>query len=231
MRLINRAVMKVILTVFFLTSNAEAQCASEMNQSHRQYPKHGIARAEGGQTIGSVIDFIVDLPTGRILFAVITPVSTQEKKTSVLLLPWSLARVDSTGRIFNFRVSSHTARQAPHLSAKLWQQPPTMQGLTVVERYWRPKQLQLSPRDPRIPGKATALIGVHVHGADNTVLGTIRELIFDPGDGAIALVVLARPIDSLEDNHLEFSSVPWKQLYVESRGNTLIAVAGDKILT
>lgn len=231
MRLINIAVLQVILAVVFVIGNARAQVASARNQSHSQYPKHGIARATSGQEIGSVIDFIVDLPTGRILFAVITPLSTAEKKTSVLLLPWSLAQVDSTGSIFDFRVTADAVRNAPHLSAKMWQQPPTVQWLTAIERYWHPQQLRLSSPAPQILGKATALIGVHVHGVGDTELGTIRELVFDPGDGSIALVVLARPKDASEESHREFRSIPWKQLYVEPRGNTLIAVAGNKTLT
>jgi len=80
-------------------------------------------------------------------------------------------------------------------------------------------------------GKATALIGMRVQEADNTLLGTIRELVFDPEDGVIAAVILVRAVDSSEQNHLEFTPMPWEQLYLQPRRNTLIAVAGHKTLT
>ena len=82
-----------------------------------------------------------------------------------------------------------------------------------------------------IPGKATTLIGVQVRGVGHSILGTIRELVFDPTDGTIALVVLARPGVLQEQSPLEFISMPWEHLYVEPRGDTLIAVAEQKILT
>jgi hypothetical protein len=91
--------------------------------------------------------------------------------------------------------------------------------------------LHFPPHSALIPGKATTLIGVSVHGAGNTVLGTIRELVFDPDDGAIALVVLAQSEAPQAQSQMEFFSLPWRHLYVEPSGNTLIAVAGQKILT
>lgn len=230
-RLIHIVCLGAMLAVFLAMSNASAQSASERSWSYLQSPKHGVARAEGGKEIGSVVDFIVDLPTGRILFAVVTPTITQDQQTPVLLLPWSLAWVDSTGSIFNFRMTANTVRHAPRLSAKMWKQPPRLRWLTAVERYWRTHTSILPFRDARTLGKATALIGVRVQGPSNTKLGTIRELVLDPTDSAIALVVLSRATTSTEESRVEFSSLPWEQLYVEPWGNTLIAVAGHKILT
>jgi hypothetical protein len=64
------------------------------------------------------------------------------------------------------------------------------------------------------------------------VLGTIRELVFDPEDGTIALVVLAGAAATPQaQSHVEFLTLPWNHLYVKPTGNTVIAVAGRKILT
>jgi len=218
-----------------LLSEAGAQSVRDMKQSPIRNPKQGVARAESGEEIGSVIDFILDLSNGRILFAVITPAESHGKVASVLLLPWSLVEVDSTGGIFNFRIAANTVRNAPCLSEQKWKEPPTSQWLTTVERYWNTHGAQpalLPSRSDASLGKATALIGLRVQGgADNIWVGTIRELVFDPNDGAIALVVLAQSADSSELSNVRFISIPWEHLYVEPWGNTLIAVAGRKVLT
>jgi sporulation protein YlmC with PRC-barrel domain len=229
-----RAVFFVLLLILSPLNDVCAQSLSKTEQFNTHPAKHGVAKTQSGKDIGSVIDFIIDLPTGRILFAVVTPTSIQSKTTAVVLLPWSLAEVDSTGSQFTFAITTDTVRNAPQLSAKTWKQPPRLQWLTGAERYWHThatKSLHLTSHSTSILGKATTLIGVHVHGADNTVLGTIRELIFDPDDGAIALVVLAQTQGAHVQSHIEFLSLPWDHLYVEPVGNRLIAVAGQKVLT
>lgn len=234
MRSVSIACLGGILIVFLLLSGVRAQFSHETDQSDIQQHKQGIARTESGEEIGSVVDFIIDLPTGRILLAVVSPATTQGEATSVLLLPWRLAHVNATGNIFDFKIATDTIRSAPRLSAKRWKQPPTLHWLTEVETHWHAPAAQLSlvpPRSAMILGKATALIGMRVQEADSTLLGTIRELVFDPQESAIALVILARSVDSPEQNHREFTILPWEQLYLQPQSNTLIAVAGRKILT
>lgn len=227
---------RVIFLMLLMLNEAGAQLASEARQVNIETPKRGVAKAQSGQDIGSVIDFIVDLSTGRILFAVVAPPSTRSKAASVVLLPWSLAEVDSTGSVFNFRATAEVVRAAPRLSADWWKQPPSQHWLSGAEQYWHPhmtKSPYSAPHAALIPGKATTLIGVPVHGTDSTVLGTIRELVFDPDDGTIALVVLAGVAAPPQgQSPIEFLTLPWDHLYVEpSSGNTVIAVAGQKILT
>ena len=227
------SIAKGILFIFLMISNAWGQSADDTDQLNIHNAEQGVAREENGKEIGSVIDFIVDLSTGRILFAVVSPAASQKKVTSVLLLPWSRARVDSTGNIFNFRIAGNTVRSAPRLPTKMWERPLPVQVLTTVEKYWNSHATQLSPLSlgkGRSLCKATALIGARVQGMESTSLGTIRELVFDTDDNAIALVVLARS-DTEEHSPLEFISLSWEQLYVEPRGDTVIAFAGNKTLT
>lgn len=234
MRLASIAGIRGILFIFLIISNAWGQSIDDTDQLNIHNAKQGVAREENGKEIGSVVDFIVDLSTGRILFAVVSPPTSHQKKvTSVLLLPWSLARVDPTGNIFNFRIAGNTVRSAPRLPTKIWERPLPVQGLTRVEKYWNSHSTQLSPLflgKGMSLCKATALIGVRVQGTKSASLGTIRELVFDTDDNAIALVVLARS-DTEEHNPLEFISLSWEQLYVEPRGDTVIAFAGNKTLT
>jgi sporulation protein YlmC with PRC-barrel domain len=223
-----------ILLMLLTLNEARAQLVNDADQFNIHAPKQGTARTQSGKDIGTVIDFVVDLPTGRILFAVVTPTPSQSKTTSVVLLPWCLAEVDATGSTFTFRIAADTVRRAPRLSVERWKYPLRPQWLTGIERYWHARttqSLHFPPHSALIPGKATTLIGVSVHGAGNTVLGTIRELVFDPDDGAIALVVLAQSEAPQAQSQMEFFSLPWRHLYVEPSGNTLIAVAGQKILT
>lgn len=222
-----------ILFIFLMISNAWGQSIDDKDQLNIHNAEQGVAREENGKEIGSVIDFIVDLSTGRILFAVVSPPTSQKKVTSVLLLPWSRARVDSTGNIFNFKIAGSTVQSAPRLPTKMWERPLPVQVLTTVEKYWNSHATQLSPLSlgkGMSLCKATALIGARVQGTESASLGTIRELVFDTEDNAIALVVLARS-DTEEHSPLEFISLSWEQLYVEPRGDTVIAFAGNKTLT
>ena len=233
MRSISTVCITGIFAGLLLLSDAGAQISRDMSQSPLRNPKQGIARTESGEEIGSVIDFVVDLPTGRILLAVVNPATTHEKGTSVVLLPWSLAQVDSNGNVFDFKVATNTIQSAPRLSAEEWKQAPTRQWLTAVEMHWHAHATpsRIAPRSAMTLSKATALIGMRVQGADNTPLGTIRELVFDPEDSAIAAVILAQSTGSREQNSLEFTPIPWGQLYVRPQGNMLIAVSGRKVLT
>jgi sporulation protein YlmC with PRC-barrel domain len=233
MRLASIAGIRVILFIFFMISNVWGQSIDDKDQLNIHKAEQGMAREENGKEIGSVIDFIVDLSTGRILFAVVSPGTSQKKVTSVLLLPWSLARVDPIDNIFNFRIAGNTVRSAPRLTTKMWERPLPVQVFTTVEKYWNSHSTQLSPLSlgkGMSLCKATALIGVRVQGTKSDSLGTIRELVFDTDDNAIALVVLAQS-DTEEHNPLEFVSLSWDQLYVEPRGDKVIAFAGSKTLT
>jgi len=233
MKVTNRARIRGILFIFLMTSNAWGQSIDGKDQLNIQNAKQGVAREENGKEIGSVVDFIVDLSTGHILFAVVSPDTSRQKVTSLLLLPWSLAQVDSTGNFFDFMIAGNTVRSAPRLPMKMWERPLPVQVLTRVEKYWNSHSTQVSPlslgNDMSLC-KATALIGVRVQGNRSDSLGTIRELVFDTDDNAIALVVLTRP-DTEEHSPLEFISLSWEQLYLEPRGNTVIAFAGNKTLT
>jgi sporulation protein YlmC with PRC-barrel domain len=233
MKLASITSIRGILFIFLMVSKAWSQSIDDKEQLDIHNAKQGTAREENGKEIGSVVDFIVDLSSGRILFAVVSPSTSQKKVTSVLLLPWSLARVDFTGNIFNFKIAGNTVRGAPRLPTKMWERPLPIQVLITVEKYWNSHSTQLAPlshvKDMSLC-KATALIGVRVQGAKSASLGTIRELVFDTEDNAIAVVVLAQP-DTEEHNPLEFISLAWEQLYVEPRGNTVIAFAGSKTLT
>jgi sporulation protein YlmC with PRC-barrel domain len=233
MRLASIAGIRGILFVFFMISNVWGQSIDDKDQLNTHNAEQGTAREENGKEIGSVIDFIVDLSTGRILFAVVSSDTSQKKVTSVLLLPWSLARVDPIDNIFNFRIGGNTVRSAPRLTTKMWERPLPVQVFTTVEKYWNSHSTQLSPLSlgkGMSLCKATALIGVRVQGTKSDSLGTIRELVFDTDDNAIALVVLAQS-DTEEHNPLEFVSLSWDQLYVEPRGDKVIAFAGSKTLT
>jgi sporulation protein YlmC with PRC-barrel domain len=233
MKLASIAGIKGILFSFFMISNAWGQSINDKDQLNIHNAKQGVAREENGKEIGSVVDFIVDLSTGRILFAVISPDTSRQKVTSVLLLPWNLAHVDSTGNVFNFMITDNTVRNAPRLSTKTWERTLPVQVLTKVEKYWNSHSTQVSSLSlghGTSLCKATTLIGVRVQGTKSASLGTIRELVFDTDDNAIALVVLAQP-DTEEHNPVEFVSLSWDQLYVEPRGETVIAFAGSKTLT
>lgn len=234
MRSLIMACIRGVLVVLVLLSEAGAEPARGGDRLNIQDAKQGTARVESGEEIGSVIDFIIDMPTGRILFAVVSPTVLQGKAPSVLLLPWHLARVDSTGSVFDFQITTDTIRNVPRLSTKRWKQGPTPQLLTAIETHWHVPAAppSLAPSRPaKALGKATSLIGTRVRGADNTLLGTIRELVFDSEDSAIAVVVLAQSPGSSEHDHVEFITMPWEQLYLQPRGNTLIAVSGRKVLT
>jgi len=233
MRLASRAGIRGILFTFLMISNAWGQFIDNTDQIDIHNAKQGVAREENGKEIGSVIDFIVNLSTGRILFAVVSPSTPQKKVTSLLLLPWSHARVDSTGNIFDFMIADNIVRNAPRLSTKIWKRSLPVQVFTTVEKYWNSHSTQVSPLslgNGISLCKATALIGVHVQGTKSASLGTIRELVFDTDDNAIALVVLTRS-DTEEHSPREFISLSWEQLYIEPRGNTVIAFAGNKTLT
>jgi len=233
MRLTSRAGIRGILFSFLMISHAWGQSIDDADQLNSDNAKQGVAREENGKEIGSVIDFIVDLSTGRILFAVVSPPTSQKKVTSIVLLPWSRARVDSTGNIFDFMIAGNTVRNAPRLPMKMWKRSLPVQVLTTVEKYWNSNSTQVSPLslgNGMNLCKATALIGVRVQGTKSSSLGTIRELVFDTDDNAITLVVLTRP-DTEEHSPLEFIGLSWDQLYVEPRGNTVIAFAGNKTLT
>jgi sporulation protein YlmC with PRC-barrel domain len=231
MKLASIAGIKGLLFIFLLINNAWGQSIDDKDQLDIHNAKQGVAREKNGKEIGSVVDFIVDLSTGRILFAVISPATSRQKVTSVLLLPWSLAQVDSTGNIFDFMITDNTVRNAPRLPTKMWERPLPVQVLTRVEKYWNSHSTQVSSLGSDMSlCKATALIGVRVQGTKSALLGTIRELVFDTDDNAISLVVLTRP-DTEEHRPLEFISLSWEQLYVEPRGNTVIAFAGNKTLT
>jgi|GEM_PF-5703446 len=233
MKSVGIACMRGIFVVLLLVSEAGAQSPhNNGSQADRHTPKPGVARTESGEEIGSVIDFVVDLSTGRILLAAVSPATTQGKTTPVLLLPWSLAQVDSTGSVFDFNIATGTLRGAPCLSAEEWKQRPAPQWLTTVEMYWHTRVTPfVAPRSAMTLGRATALIGMRVQGAGNTPLGTIRELVFDPRDSTIAEVVLAVSTGSPGQYSLEFISVPWEQLYIQPQRNMLIAVSGRKVLT
>jgi hypothetical protein len=123
MKLASTTSIRGILFIFLMISNAWGQSNDDKEQINIPNAKQGTAREENGKEIGSVIDFIVDLSTGRIVFAVISPGTSQKKVTSLLLLPWSHARVDSTGNIFNFRIAGNTVRSAPRLPTKMWKRP------------------------------------------------------------------------------------------------------------
>jgi sporulation protein YlmC with PRC-barrel domain len=233
MKLSSGAAIKGILFVFLMTSNAWGQSIDDKDQLNIHNAKQGVAREENGKEIGPVIDFIVDLSTGRILFAVISLDTSRQKETSVLLLPWSLAQVDSTGNIFDFMIAGNTVRNAPRLSTEIWERPLPIHLLTRMEKYWNSHSIQVSPLslgNGMSLCKATALIGVRVQGTKSASLGTIRELVFDTDDNAIALVVLSQ-LDTEEHSPIEFIGLSWEQLYVEPRGDTVIAFAGNKTLT
>jgi sporulation protein YlmC with PRC-barrel domain len=221
--------------MLFMLHEAGAQLASDARRVDMHIPERGVAKAQSGKDIGSVIDFIVDLSTGRILFAAVAPPAARSKDTAVVLLPWSLAEVDSSGSVFNFRVTAEVVRAAPRLSEERWKQPPSQHWLSGADKYWHPYLRKIShfpSHSALVPGKATALIDVPVHGTGNSVLGTIRQLVFDPADGAIALVVLAREAETLQaQDHIEFLSLSWDDLYVGPSGDRLVAVVGQKVLT
>src|SRR5215208_7164304 len=113
MKLASIAGIKGILFIFLMITNAWGQSIADKDQLNIHNAKQGVAREENGKEIGSVVDFIVDLSTGRILFAVVSLDTSRQKVTSVLLLPWSLAQVDSTGNIFDFMITDNTVRNAP----------------------------------------------------------------------------------------------------------------------
>lgn len=233
MKSIHKAGIQGILFIFLMVNPAWGQAAEHEGLSSSQNAKQGTAREENGKEIGAVIDFIVELATGRILFAVVSPEPSDEEGTSVLLLPWNLAQVDVTGNNFDFRIADRTLQGAPRLSLKVWEGKLPLHVLTRAEKYWNGRSTQLSPltlgKDVSLC-KATALIGVAVQGTESDALGTIRELVFDTDDNAIALVVLTRP-EATEHSASEFMSLSWKQLYIEPRGNSVIAFAGNKTLT
>lgn len=233
MRSIYKAGIQGILFIFLMVNVVWGQSAEDEASSSIQNAKQGMAREENGKEIGAVIDFIVELATGHILFAVVSPESSDEKGTWVLILPWNLAKVDATGNNFDFRIAARMIQGAPRLSLKVWEGKLPVHVLTRAEKYWNSRATPLSPlalgKDVSLC-KATALIGVPVQGAKSASLGTIRELVFDTDDNAIALVVLTLP-ETRERSASEFISLSWKQLYIEPRGDSVIAFAGNKTLT
>ena len=234
MRSLPRRFIRVILVALLLLTATTRGFSDSSHESTSQLAQHGVALAEDGKQLGSVVDLIVDLPTGRVLYAAVIPTRTWLKTTSVVLLPWHLAQVDASGSIFVFKLAADTIRHIPPLPKKRWPQRLSHQWFTRVEKYWQTQgvePVQHRLRSKIILSKATALIGVRVQGADQSKVGTIRELVFDPRDHTIATVILARPGDSADPHHLEFISVPWEQLYVEQRGNVVIAISGHKTLT
>ena len=193
----------------------------------------GVLTSPKGAEVGAVQDFVLDLRTGRAVYAVGVFDRVGELRDRVFILPWEMVNVDLEARTFTLSEDSTALRGAPSFALDTWAQLPVSRWAGAVATYWREKlgpDFAAADTPASALSKAGDLVGTTIQNLAGEDVGTIAELMLDPDTGSIAYAVVSFE-DPAKSNHTVFFALPWDVVQVNPLDRTFRADVDRKMFT
>jgi sporulation protein YlmC with PRC-barrel domain len=80
-------------------------------------------RNDAGENLGEITDIMIDVPTGRVAYAVMSVGGVLGMGSKLFAIPWSALRLDTENKCFRMNVAKERFEQAPGFDKDHW---PTM---------------------------------------------------------------------------------------------------------
>jgi sporulation protein YlmC with PRC-barrel domain len=80
-------------------------------------------RNDAGEDLGEITDIMIDVPTGRVAYAVMSVGGVLGMGAKLFAIPWSALRLDTESKCFRMNVAKERFDQAPGFDKDHW---PTM---------------------------------------------------------------------------------------------------------
>ena len=80
-------------------------------------------RNDAGENLGEITDIMIDVPTGRVAYAVMSVGGVLGMGSKLFAIPWSALRLDTQNKCFRMNVAKERFEQAPGFDKDHW---PTM---------------------------------------------------------------------------------------------------------
>ena len=80
-------------------------------------------RNDAGENLGEITDIMIDVPTGRVAYAVMSVGGVLGMGSKLFAIPWSALQLDTENKCFRMNVAKERFEQAPGFDKDHW---PTM---------------------------------------------------------------------------------------------------------
>jgi len=159
------------------------------------------------QMLGRIEDIMIDVPTGRVAYAVLSFGGVMGMGEKLFALPWEGLRVDDRRRQVIVDVDKAHLRQAPGFDKDDWPDMADLSWSNRVHGFWMGRDGDVLHRRVMSAG---SLAGDSVRNHAGEDLGTIEATMVDLADGRVVYAVLE--FGGTLGFGTRFFAVPWRAL-------------------
>jgi sporulation protein YlmC with PRC-barrel domain len=159
------------------------------------------------QMLGRIEDIMIDIPTGRVAYAVLSFGGIMGMGNKLFALPWQALRIDERRRQVNVDVDKTYLRQAPGFDKDNWPDMTDLSWSNRVHGFWMGRDGDVLHRRVMSAG---SLAGDSVRNPAGEDLGTIEATMVDLADGRVVYAVLE--FGGTLGFGTKFFAVPWRVL-------------------
>lgn len=139
------------------------------------------------QMLGRIEDIMIDVPTGRVAYAVLSFGGIMGMDEKLFALPWQSLRVDDRRRQVVVDVDKALLRQAPGFDKNDWPDMADLSWSNRVHGFWMGRDGDVLHRRVMSAG-SLAGTSVRNHGGED--IGTVEATMVDLADGKVVYAVL-----------------------------------------
>ena len=183
-----------------------------------------------GETLGRLGELVMDVPSGRIVLAVLTTAARSGKEDSMTAVPPTALHHDVANKVIHLDTTKEKLMAGPKFEMAHWEACCSAEYVdTVFSHYGRQGELTYLEDEKAVNSiphsrltslqPSTALRSAHVKNRQDEEIGQVETLILDLGSGRILAVIL----DSGKylDMPGHFSAVPPTALHYDAEGKGL----------
>ena len=171
-----------------------------------------------GTEIGTLLDFVLDLKTGRIAYAIGTFEQIPQFRNKLFVIPWGVIKLDPEMTTFMLIGDKAALASAPNFSQETtWSDLPLSRWTAIVDAHWRDqgeRGYAVSHDSGPLLYKASDLLGLAIKNREKKSMGKIEQLLMEPETGEIAYVILSTTKSAKSNETLVFS-LPWSSVQVK----------------
>jgi sporulation protein YlmC with PRC-barrel domain len=94
-------------------------------------------RNAAGEDLGTIDEIMIDIPSGRVAYAVLSFGGFLGLGDKLFAVPWSALKVDEDDQCFILNVDRHTIEQAPGFDKDNWPDMSNVEWGTELSSYYR----------------------------------------------------------------------------------------------
>jgi sporulation protein YlmC with PRC-barrel domain len=177
------------------------------------------------QMLGRIEDIMIDVPTGRVAYAVLSFGGIMGMGNKLFALPWRSLRVDDRRRQVIVDVDKTHLRQAPGFDKDDWPDMADLSWSNRVHGFWMGRDGDVLHRRVMSAG---SLAGDKVRNPAGEDLGTIEATMVDLADGRVVYAVLE--FGGTLGFGTRLFAVPWRALRLNEDEKRFILDADPKRL-